>query len=198
MLLSAYEPTVLERQQAAVATFIRARREMEKALRQVTGSRECRMDAARRLEVLRREQEALRRRPRRRAGGSTSQAGPGAAVRVVVAYRHPWACQKVVELLVRDGAEVVEHELDNGADVVGVSVAEQPELVMLEDRLLMLPGDEVVREVRLYCPLTIVAVQAASSDRVGLLLEAGAHAVTTRQVPPAEHVAQALALLPRR
>ena len=75
---------------------------------------------------------------------------------------------------------------DNGADAVGLIAAEQPDLVLIEDTLSMLAGAEVVREVRHFCPETVVTAKAAYGDRVGRLLDAGPSAVFTRQTPPAE------------
>ena len=72
--------------------------------------------------------------------------------------------------------------LDNGADAVGLSVAEQPDLLLVEDALAMVPGEQVVRDVRRFCPHTVVAAQASHSGRIGPLLEAGATTVFSRQV----------------
>lgn len=75
---------------------------------------------------------------------------------------------------------------DNGADAVGLTVAEQPDLVLVEDTLSMLTGVEVIREVRRFSAETVVVAQAAHGDRVGQLLDAGASAVFTRRTPPAD------------
>jgi DNA-binding response OmpR family regulator len=115
-----------------------------------------------------------------------------------VAHRHPWFSASLVELLQRAGVEVVEHDLENGADAVGVTIAEQPELFLVEDGLLMISCDEIVKDTRRFCPRTLIAAHTPNADRLGLLLDAGADTVTTRQVPPAEVVHQVLALLPRR
>lgn len=87
-------------------------------------------------------------------------------------------------------------QTDNGADAVGLVVAEQPDLVLVEDTLAMLPGLEVIREVRRFSPDTVVVAQAAYGDRVGQLLDAGATTVITRSVPPHD-VAQSVLRLMR-
>jgi len=52
--------------------------------------------------------------------------------------------------------------------------------------LPMLSGVDVVREVRAYAPGTVVAAQVAYDEDVAEMLDAGARAVYTRRVPPAE------------
>jgi DNA-binding NarL/FixJ family response regulator len=98
-----------------------------------------------------------------------------------------WFVNKFGDELQRLGVDIVGHT-DNGAEAVGMAVAEQPDLVLVEDTLAMVPGEQVVRELRKYCPDAVLAAQVAYSDRVGALLEAGAAMVFTRQIPPAEIV----------
>ena len=169
----------------AITRFNDARRMAEHAADAAARSREMRMDAARSLEVLRREHEAVVRRAhdQLRITGDLLRRSP--VRRVVLAHRHQWFLDKIAACLQGRGVQVVAR-LDNGADVVGLAVAEQPDLLLVEDTLAMVPGEQVVREVRRYCPETVVAAQVAYGDRVGLLLEAGAATVFTRKVPPAE------------
>ena len=81
------------------------------------------------------------------------------------------------------GLEIVA-SVENGADAVGAALAEQPDLLFVEDKIAMVPGEEVLREMRRYCPDTVLAAQVDDSDRMGVLLEAGARAVFTRQLRP--------------
>jgi CheY-like chemotaxis protein len=196
--LDHYEDSRTERQRLAIAAFNRARHETESALAGATQSRETHMDAARRLEVLKREHAAITARSRLRARARAEAPGRLEAPTAVVAHRHPWFSEKVVELLRREDVDVVEDHLDNGADAVGVAVAEQPDLVMVEDGLLMMPGEEVVREMRRFCERTLIAARADGPDRRAALLAAGADTVTTRGATPLEAVRQALSLLARR
>jgi CheY-like chemotaxis protein len=62
--------------------------------------------------------------------------------------------------------------VDNGADAVGVVAAEQPDLLLVEDRLPMVSGEQVIAGVRTFSPNTLIAAQVAYSDRVGALLDA--------------------------
>jgi CheY-like chemotaxis protein len=113
--------------------------------------------------------------------------------RIILAHRNEWFLDRLSRLLEASGWQVVAR-MDNGADAVGAAVAEQPELLLVEDTLAMVPGEQVVREVRQYCPQTVVAAQVAYSDRVGALLDAGASEVFTRKVPPADVAVRLLEL----
>lgn len=155
-------------------------------------SREQRLDLSRRMDVVREQQKAII--------GSTQrhlEAGHAALCsarpRAVVAHRNGWFTSKVVISLREAGVEVIA-QTDNGAEAVGLVVAEQPELLLVEDALAMLPGVAVVREVRECAPLTAVAAQVAAESGIGEMLEAGARAAYARRVPPLD-VAQGLVAL---
>ena len=178
----------------AIARFNDARRTAESAAAVVARSREMRMDVARSLEVLRREHDAVVRRAHEQLGLTGSLLRVRQERRVVIAHRNQWFVGKLVHALQEHGVRVVA-QVDNGADAVGIAVAEQPDLLVVEDTLAMVPGEQVVREVRSYCPGTLVAAQVAHGDRVGPLLHAGASAVFTRQVAPLDAVDQMLELL---
>lgn len=74
-------------------------------------------------------------------------------------------------------------------------VAEQPDLVLVDDTLSMLAGLEVIRDVRRFSPGTVVTAEAAHGDRVGPLLDAGATTVLSRQVRPADVALSSLKLV---
>ena len=174
----------------AVERFNRACRMREEAAAAAARSRELRMDAARSLEVLRRQHDAVVSRAHEQLRTSGQLLRSTAERRVVIASRSYCLAAKVQQALEDRGVHVVART-DNGADAVGLVVAEQPDLVLVEDTLAMLAGLEVIREIRQFSPDTVVAAQAASGHRVGDLLEAGASAVFTRQVPPRD-VAESL------
>ena len=176
---------VAARQLRAIDAFNAARQAAAQAAAAASRSREMRMDASRALEVLRRQHEALIARADEQLRLSGDLLHGFAARRAVVAHRNEWFTGTLSRLLEGGGVEVVAR-LDNGADAVGVAVAEQPDLLLVEDTLAMLSGEQVVREVRQFCPETLVAAQVAGSDRVGALLEAGAATVFTRRIPPAD------------
>ena len=183
------------RQLAQLDAFHKARRITEQAAAAAAASRERRMDSARRLEILRREHEAILERTElalRRSGQPLRCASPTA----IVAHRQEWFTGKVTEALRSRGVEVLAHT-DVGADAVGWAVVEQPDLVLVDDTLAMLPGEDVVREIRRYCPgSTVIGALVPYSDRVGAMLDAGASTVHVRSIPPAQVVDELVALLP--
>jgi hypothetical protein len=177
----------------AIARFNDDRRGAEAAAAAIARSRELRMDVARSLEVLRRKHEAVVGRADEQLRVTGLLLGT-AERRVVLAHRNGWFVDKVAAAMQDQGVLVIAC-VDNGADAVGIAVAEQPDLLLVEDTLAMVPGEQVVREVRGYCPQTVVAAQVAHGDRVGALLEAGAATVFTRRVPPGEAARALLELL---
>lgn len=169
----------------AIETFNHARQMAEQAAAAAGRSREMRMDAARSLEVVRRQHAALVARVDEQLRASGSVLRGAMSHRVVLAHRNAWFVDKVSRALHEHGLEIVA-SVENGADAVGAALAEQPDLLFVEDRIAMIPGEEVLREMRRYCPDTVLAAQVDGSHRVGVLLEAGANAVFTRQLPPTD------------
>jgi CheY-like chemotaxis protein len=174
----------------AIERFNASRRLAQEASAVAGRSREMRMDANRALEVMRRQHDALVARTHEQLRLTGDVLHDTRTHRVVVAHRNEWFVGKLVGSLQEAGLSVVAC-VDNGADAIGLAVAEQPDLVLVEDALPMVPGEEVVREVRRYAPSAAITVQVAYDDRVGLFLDAGATSVLTRRVPPAE-VAKAM------
>lgn len=113
--------------------------------------------------------------------------------RAVVAHRNEWFRGKVSDGLWAAGVQVVA-QVDNGADALGIAVAEQPDLLVVEDRIPMLSGTQLLRELRRFAPATVAVAQASGDQDLPALLEAGARTAFTRRVPPAE-VAQDASLL---
>ena len=188
------ELEVLGQQLRAIDSFTRARRAREAAAQATARTREMRLDASRQLEVLRRQHEALVTRSTEQLRASGQLLAATAEPRIVLAHRSEWFLRQVAECVEEHGVRVVAR-LDNGADVVGVLVAEQPDLVLVEDALAMARGDVVVREARAWSASTLVGVQAAGEDRFGSLLDAGAAAVFSRRTPPRDVATSMLALL---
>ena len=84
----------------------------------------------------------------------------------------------------------------NGADAVGISVAEQPALVVVGELLAMRSGRDVTAALREFCPDTVVVGYVSSLAAITELLNAGAASVLTRRVPPAEAAQAFTALVP--
>jgi CheY-like chemotaxis protein len=112
----------------------------------------------------------------------------------VVAHRNPWLRDTVAKRLGDEGIDVV-GLFEDGADCAGTLVAEQPDLLLVEDRLPTMSGLEVVLRARQFAPRTVVGAQALDAGSVAALFDAGATAVFARRVPPADMIAQLLAHL---
>lgn len=154
------------------------------------GSRESRLDLARRRDVVTRQRQALLDWTERQLRDSDRMIRSLAATRVVIAHRHAWFKVKLTSALQAGGATVVA-DLDNGADALGVVVAEQPDFLLIEDKLPMVNGLDLTREVTRHAPNTVVLVQVATDWEIGPFLDAGAATVYSRRTPPAD-IAEAL------
>ena len=177
------DPSARETSRAAARDTARAALEMaladaQRAVEEVVpASREALVDARRRLEVARRRHEALLERCARQLeqGRATLDRSQATAV---VAHRLEWSAGRLRRRLEAAGVQVLDC-LDNGADVAGVTAAEQPDLVVMHDRLLMVDGTEVVDWVRRVAPDCRVVAQTA--DAGAALTEAGAAAVVSQR-----------------
>lgn len=157
-------------------------------------SREARLDASRLRDVLRRQHDALVAHCDRQLAAPPRPALALACRRVVIAHRNDWFVGKVAQALQACGLQVAATTA-NGAEAVGVAVAEQPDLLLVEDALPMTTGVQVVQQVRRFSADTMVAAQVAYGDGMAPLLDAGAAAVFVRSVPPADVAARLLELL---
>jgi hypothetical protein len=187
--------SVTARQLAAIEAFHRARHAAELAAASARQTRESRMDASRRIEVLRRQHEAIIDRADEAIRHSSDLLSTPRRLTAIVAHRQEWFTRKVGLALDRRGVTVLGHTYI-GAEAVGWAVAEQPDLLVVEDTLAMLSGEQVVREVREYCDRTLITAQVAQADRIAPMLAAGANAVHVRLVPPDIIVDELLRLLP--
>ncbi|HWH27444.1 MAG TPA: hypothetical protein VNU26_00545 [Mycobacteriales bacterium] len=181
-------------QLAAIDTWHRTRRLAERAAAAAAASREMRMDVDRRMEVLRAQHEAIVRRTEASLSESVRLLQSVSSRRAVVAHRNAWFADKLCCDLEQRGIQVL-GRFENGAEVVGVVVAEQPDLVLVEEKLAMVPGDEVVRDLRRFAPETVVAAQVAFDDGIDRMLEAGAVAAYVRRIPPLDVSADLVRLL---
>ena len=179
------------RQIEAVDAWIAARRERERMLQAPRLTRDERMDVDRQIEVFRRTHDTIRGRCAR---GLDGEIGPmrSPGLTAVVAHRHAWFVDKVALLLGERGVTVLACT-DDGAEALGVVIAEQPDLLLVGDPLAMMPGRVLLAEAQLFAPGTLRAVQAADLQQ-GEELRAAADAVFLRHHPPAV-VAMALVAL---
>ena len=174
-----------------------ARRAAQRAAEQSAASREARMDLARRMDVIRAEHRAIVERTDAHLRSSVELLQRTAPRRAIVVHRNGWFTEKVCADL-ESRSIVVVATLSNGAEAVGAVVAEQPDLLLVEESLPMLTGEDVVREVRRFAPLTRIGAQVAHDDRIARMLEAGADSAYTRRVPPADVVQDLCGLVLRQ
>lgn len=178
----------------AIDAWHRARRRSEAAAESADLTREMRLDLNRRMQARRREQQAIvaRADEQLRASGDVLRAQP--EVRVVLAHRNAWLRDKVGARLAEHGVRIV-GVFEDGADAAGTIIVEQPDLVLVEDRLPTLPGLDLVRRVRAYSAGTVIGAQVLDSAGLTLFVDAGAQAVFTRRIPPADIADQLLGCL---
>jgi CheY-like chemotaxis protein len=148
-------------------------------------SREARLDQDRALQARDRERAALLTHlDRQELALVTGQPLPRRPM-IVVAHRQRWWRDKARDALDSAGL-CVDFVLQDGADVVAVLVAEQPEVVLAEDRLPTVTGSDLVRRARVLSPDSFIALQVADELALQQALDAGARAAYTRRVPPAD------------
>jgi hypothetical protein len=148
-------------------------------------SREMRLDLDRQVDVVRRQHEAMLRRLDEHLAAGPRLPRSAAGPRAVLVHRNEWFLGKLVDGLRGGGVDIVAL-LENGADAVGVAVAEQPDLLFVEDKLPMISGPEVLRQVARFAPGTVTAAQVEHEGAVTDALEVGARAAFARRVPPAD------------
>jgi len=145
---------------------------------QAEPDREGQMDARRKLAALRRTSSAL-------LAGQGCLAVSPRRPRAVVAHRNRWLRARLAEEFEPLGISVI-GEGEDGAVAVAIAVAEQPELLVLEDRLPWVTPLEVVEQMRRFASHTAVVVQLEDSAEAADLLAAGATAVFSRGLRPVE------------
>ena len=186
--------TLLLRQLQGIDDWTSARRLHQQELAGAGPSREGRLDGARRLEAWDRAHHALITRLDDALTGADFPLVSKPGLRAIVVHRQQWFVQKLTEAL-RELHVAVVAVCDNGADAVGTLVGEQPDLLLVEESLPLMPGQQVVAEAVRYAPATMVVAQVSHGDRIGDFLDAGARAAVTRQIPPADVAQQMHALL---
>lgn len=188
------EADLAEQQLAGIDRFMHALDVFDCASATEQLSRGQQLDRARQEDVMRRQRQALVTQAHHQLEATGEPLGHLAQRRVVIAHRNGWFASEVTQTLEAEGVRVTGW-LEDGADPVGAVVAEQPDVALVEDALAMVPAEHVVEAVREFCASTLVVAQVAYGDRVGPLLEAGATAVFTRSVPPADVAQRIVELL---
>lgn len=150
-------------------------------------TREMRQDLARRVEAHCRTQEALLSRADEHLRQSGELLMTLSPCRAILVHRNEWLREKVATGLRDCGVDVVA-SLEDGADGVGTLVVEQPDIVFVEDRLPSVAGLQVVKQARRYARGSVIGAQVLDGSEVDAFLAAGADAVFTRRIPPADMV----------
>ena len=88
--------------------------------------------------------------------------------------------QVLSDLLLERGVQVCAI-VDDGAEALGILIAEQPDLLVVEDPMSSLTSVDLCTEAAMFAPATRIMVLVESPLRVGRLLDAGAQAVVTRR-----------------
>lgn len=151
-------------------------------------NREAGTESRRRLEALRRTNVAVLSR------AESAVPDVDAIARAVVVHRLEWMRDQLAVGLRSHSIEVVATEHD-GADGLGVTIAEQPDLLVVERRLASVPAEDLVRSLRRFAPNTVVAAQVEHDSDADVMLAAGAAAVFSRRVPPSTVCARLAELL---
>ena len=165
---------LVEAQLTGIERWNQARRTRLDAANGAGPLRDQRTLTSRRTEALRRQTEAMRRRTELSLQASENLLSRTRTV-VVVAHRQEWTRRALLGAFRsrRPEADVV--EVVDGAEAVGVVVAEQPDLLVLSALLPLMNATEVLPEVRAYSPRTLVVAQAGSLTELEQLQETGAH-----------------------
>ena len=179
--IPAREPqTLLREQQLGVRAW-----QADLALRlerdpSTAGDREAQMDARRTIAGLQRARSASKALLARRARGLEPDVhGP----RAVVVHRNEWLRARLADELEARGVHVVGAGAD-GAAALAMAVVEQPDLLLVEDRLPWVSPLDVVADVSHFAPHTVVAVLAEDTAETAELVAVGAAAVFSRAVHP--------------
>jgi hypothetical protein len=185
-----HRATVLPRRQAdvllaqltGIAALLHHRQAVDGEL--ARGSREQDRDHRLREEVVLRQLEAAVERTRVRMA-QTGEAPMDLEVpaRALVAHSRGWVVDRAATCFEALGFEVV-GRTDNGADAVGIAAAEQPDVALLGDTLVMERCEEVVWDIRAVSPATLIGVHGSDQAHLAALLDQGADLMFGASVPP--------------
>jgi DNA-binding NarL/FixJ family response regulator len=108
-------------------------------------------------------------------------------LRCLVADDHPALVAAVTDFLENHGFEVVGQARDGLAAVASVKET-RPDVALVDYRMPYLEGAELLAQLRESAPEMLIAVYTADSDQsiVGVVFEAGAHALILKDAPLAD------------
>lgn len=161
---------------------------------QLLTSREERMDAARASDVSTSVRAALVERTGLGLTGAGEPLCWPSPPRAVLAVRHEWFRTMMGAALVKRGIDVIAQP-ENGAEALGIVIAEQPDLLLAQDKLAMLSGVELITLVRQCSPVTLSVGQVSYIDEIESMIDAGAVTACTRRTAPDDVADQMVGLL---
>ena len=105
-------------------------------------------------------------------------------IRCLVADDHPALVAAVPDFLENQGFEVVGRARDGLSAVAGVKET-NPDVALVDYRMPHLEGAQLLEQLRESAPEMLIAVYTADSDQsiVGVVFEAGAHALILKDAP---------------
>jgi DNA-binding NarL/FixJ family response regulator len=107
-------------------------------------------------------------------------------IRCLVADDHPALVAAVSDYLENDGFEVVGRaRARDGLSAVASAREQQPDVALVDYRMPHLEGAQLLEQLRESAPEMLIAVYTADSDQsvVGVVFEAGAHALILKDAP---------------
>lgn len=107
-----------------------------------------------------------------------------APIRCLVADDHPALVAAVSDFLENEGFEIVGRARD-GLTAVASARETSPDVALVDYRMPHLEGAELLEELRVSAPEMLIAVYTADADQsiVGVVFEAGAHALILKDAP---------------
>jgi DNA-binding NarL/FixJ family response regulator len=105
-------------------------------------------------------------------------------IRCLVADDHPALVAAVSDFLTNEGFEIVAQARD-GLSAVASARETSPDVALVDYRMPHLDGAELLEQLRESSPDMLIAVYTADSDQsiVGVVFEAGAHALILKDAP---------------
>jgi DNA-binding NarL/FixJ family response regulator len=107
-----------------------------------------------------------------------------APIRCLVADDHPALVAAVSDFLESEGFEIVARARD-GLTAVASARETSPDVALVDYRMPHLEGAELLEELRVSAPEMLIAVYTADAEQsiVGVVFEAGAHALILKDAP---------------
>ena len=103
------------------------------------------------------------------------------APRAVVAFWHDWRREQLSAALEAQGLHVVSASR-NAAETLGHVIWQQPDLLVVGERLEMLTVEALIALTGQFSTHTVIAAQASEADGLGEILDAGVRGAFSRQL----------------